>query len=137
VSSFQKASANPGSAPPAADRRPRPNSLIKAPTKIIGNAAAVSERRTPISAISLPVPVVPMSAPNTSGNEKMGAIPHSQGRWSSSSLPVRNEAPDNGVDAAFLSIVRSPHPAYALRPMVMTLLPNRNRPTPPRNRDRR
>src|SRR5215467_6033758 len=59
-------SANPASAPPAADTRPRPNSLIIAPTKIIGNAAAVSETRTPMSAMSQPVPVVPTFAPNTS-----------------------------------------------------------------------
>src|SRR5215472_10824705 len=41
-------------------------------------------------------------------------------------------APDNGVAAALLSVVRSPEPANALRPLVMTLIPSRNRPTPPR-----
>src|SRR6516164_9703050 len=41
-------------------------------------------------------------------------------------------APDNGVAAALLSVVRSPDPASALRPSVMTLMPRRNRPTPPR-----
>src|SRR5262245_39944088 len=39
---------------------------------------------------------------------------------------------DNGVAAALLSVVRSPEPANALRPLVMTLMPSRNRPTPPR-----
>src|SRR5215472_3781809 len=41
-------------------------------------------------------------------------------------------APDSGVAAALLSVVRSPEPASALRPPVMTLMPSRNRPTPPR-----
>src|SRR5215471_9458848 len=41
-------------------------------------------------------------------------------------------APDNGVAAALLRILRSPEPARALRPPVMTLMPSRNKPTPPR-----
>src|SRR5215471_12285077 len=41
-------------------------------------------------------------------------------------------APDNGVAAALLSVARSPEPATALRPPVMTLMPSKNRPTPPR-----
>src|SRR5262249_59552445 len=41
-------------------------------------------------------------------------------------------APDNGVAAALLSVARSPEPANALRPLVMTLMPSRNSPTPPR-----
>jgi hypothetical protein len=40
--------------------------VTSAPTKIIGNAAAVSETRTPMSATSQPVPVVPALAPRTS-----------------------------------------------------------------------
>ena len=40
--------------------------------------------------------------------------------------------PDNGVAAALLSVVRSPEPANALSPFVITLMPSRNRPTPPR-----
>jgi len=40
--------------------------------------------------------------------------------------------PDNGVDAALLNIVRNAEPANALRPVVMTLMPSKNRPTPPR-----
>src|ERR1700758_2143449 len=59
VVSPKSTSANPASAAPAADTRPRPNNLINAPTKIIGNAAAVSETRTPMRATSQPVPVVP------------------------------------------------------------------------------
>src|SRR5262249_4969091 len=42
-------------------------------------------------------------------------------------------APDNGVAAALLSVARSPEPATALRPLVMMLMPSRNRPTPPRS----
>src|SRR5262245_38212962 len=41
-------------------------------------------------------------------------------------------APDRGVAAAFVSVARSPEPASPLRPVVMTLIPSRNRPTPPR-----
>src|SRR5215469_17582887 len=41
-------------------------------------------------------------------------------------------APDSGVAAALLSVVRNPEPASALRPLVMTLMPSRKRPTPPR-----
>src|SRR5215510_3935320 len=65
VVSPKSTSAKPASAAPAADTRPRPRSLINAPTKIIGNAAAVSETRTPIRATSQPVPVVPTLAPRT------------------------------------------------------------------------
>jgi hypothetical protein len=39
--------------------------VTSAPTKIIGNVAAVSETRTPMSATQ-PVPVVPALAPRTS-----------------------------------------------------------------------
>jgi hypothetical protein len=41
-------------------------------------------------------------------------------------------APDNGVAATLLSVVRSPEPANAFRPLVITLIPSKNRPTPPR-----
>src|SRR5215471_3423281 len=40
--------------------------------------------------------------------------------------------PDNGVAATLLNVVRSPEPANALSPLVMTLMLSRNRPTPPR-----
>src|SRR5262249_27249942 len=59
-------SPNPARAAPAPDTRPRPRSLIIAPMKIIGSAADVSDTRTPMSATSQPVPVVPTFAPNTS-----------------------------------------------------------------------
>src|SRR6516164_5411661 len=42
------------------------------------------------------------------------------------------KAPDSGVAATLLSTVRSLDPASPLRPAVMTLMPSRNRPTPPR-----
>src|SRR5262245_15356081 len=136
-------SANPANAPPAADTRPRPNSLIKAPMKIIGNAAAVSETRTPMSAMSQPVPVVPMFAPNTSPRpcEKvsnpaltrpMVVIVVALDDCTISVMKAPQNALDNGVAAALFSVVRSPEPANALRPPVMTLMPSRNRPTPPR-----
>src|SRR5271169_4614788 len=41
-------------------------------------------------------------------------------------------APDSGVAAALPSTVRSEEPASALSPSVMTVMPSRNRPTPPR-----
>src|SRR5262249_34524639 len=47
-------------------------------------------------------------------------------------MKAPQNALDNGVAAALLSVVRSPEPANALRPLVMTLMPSRNRPTPPR-----
>src|SRR5215813_4563202 len=136
-------SANPANAPPAADTRPRPNRLIKAPTKIIGNAAAVSETRTPMRAMSQPVPVVPMFAPNTSARpwEKvskpaltrpMVVIVVALDDCTMSVTNAPQNVPDKGVAAALLSVDRSPEPATALSPAVMTLMPSRNRPTPPR-----
>src|SRR5262245_29956200 len=136
-------SAKPASAAPAADRRPRPSSLIRAPTKIIGNAAAVSETRTPMSAMSQPVPVVPMFAPNTSARpcEKvsnpaltrpMVVIVVAIDDCTISVTNAPQNVPDSGVAAALLSVVRSLEPARAFRPPVMTLMPSRNRPTPPR-----
>src|SRR6516225_2754923 len=68
VVSPKSTSPNPASAAPAPDRRPLARSLISAPTKTIGRAAAVSETRTPISATSQPVPVVPTFAPKTRPN---------------------------------------------------------------------
>src|SRR5215469_10373947 len=47
-------------------------------------------------------------------------------------MKAPQNAPDDGVAAALLSVVRSPEPANALRPPVMTLMPSRNKPTPPR-----
>src|SRR5262245_42412265 len=41
-------------------------------------------------------------------------------------------APDKGVAAMLPSVVRSREPANGLRPLVITLMPSRNRPTPPR-----
>src|SRR6516162_3016908 len=136
-------SANPTSAPPAADTRPRANSLIKAPTMIIGNAAAVSETRTPMRAMSQPVPVVPTFAPNTSPKpwEKvsnpaltrpMVVIVVALDDCTISVTKAPQNVPDNGVAATLLSVVRRREPANAFRPLVMTLMPSRNRPTPPR-----
>jgi hypothetical protein len=42
------------------------------------------------------------------------------------------KAPRSGVAAALPSPVRSAEPASAFRPPVMTVMPSRNRPTPPR-----
>src|SRR5215469_7519936 len=136
-------SANPARAAPPADTRPRPNNMIKAPTKIIGNAADVSETRTPMRAMSQPVPVVPTFAPNTNPRpcEKvsnpaltrpMVVIVVALDDCTMSVTKAPQNAPDKGVAAALLSVVRNPEPANALRPLVMTLMPSRNRPTPPR-----
>src|SRR5262245_59171993 len=138
-----RTSANPASVPPAADTRPRPSNLTNAPTKIIGNAAAVRETRTPMSAMSQPVPVVPMFAPNTSARplEKVSnpaltrpivVIVVALDDWTRSVTNAPQNVPDSGVAAALLSVARNPEPASAFRPPVMTLMPSRNRPTPPR-----
>ena len=42
------------------------------------------------------------------------------------------KAPESGAAAALLSTVRREEPARALSPLVMTVMPNGNRPTPPR-----
>src|SRR5215469_17949410 len=47
-------------------------------------------------------------------------------------MKAPQNAPDDGVAAALPSVVRSPEPANALRPLVITLMPSKNRPTPPR-----
>src|SRR6516165_127994 len=41
-------------------------------------------------------------------------------------------APESGVAAALLSTVRSAEPARPFRPSVMTVMPSKKRPTPPR-----
>src|SRR5262245_59360437 len=143
VVSPNRTSANPASAAPAADTRPRPSSLINAPTKIIGNAAAVSETRKPISATSHPVPVVPTFAPNTSprpcGNVSRPALTRPMvvmvvalDDCTRSVAAPPQKAPRNGVAAALPSTVRSPEPANPFSPTVITVMPSRNRPTPPR-----
>jgi hypothetical protein len=50
----------------------------------------------------------------------------------SSVTTAPQNAPRNGVAAALLSAVRSAGPATAFRPAVMTVMPSRNKPTPPR-----
>ena len=50
----------------------------------------------------------------------------------SSVTTAPQNAPESGVAAALLSTVRSEEPASALSPSVMTVMPSRNRPTPPR-----
>src|SRR5262249_34467350 len=52
--------------------------------------------------------------------------------WTSSVTTAPQNAPDSGVAAALLRTVRSPEPASALRPFVITVMPSRKRPTPPR-----
>src|SRR5215471_13383779 len=47
-------------------------------------------------------------------------------------MKAPQNAPEDGVAAALLSVARSPEPANAVRPPVMTLMPSRKRPTPPR-----
>jgi hypothetical protein len=52
--------------------------------------------------------------------------------WTISVTMAPQNAPDNGVAAALLNTVRNPEPASALRPLVITVMPSKNRPTPPR-----
>ncbi|MNL65930.1 hypothetical protein D3C87_1903270 [compost metagenome] len=42
------------------------------------------------------------------------------------------KVPESGVAAALLRTVRKADPASAFRPSVMTVMPSRNNPTPPR-----
>src|SRR5262245_4555641 len=143
VVSPKSTSAKPASAAPAPDTRPRPSSLISAPTKIIGNAAAVSETRTPMSATSQPAAVVPTFAPKTKPNpcgkvskpaltRPMVVMVVALDDCTSSVTTPPQNAPRSGVPAALPSNVRSLDPASALSPPVMTVMPSRNRPTPPR-----
>jgi hypothetical protein len=50
----------------------------------------------------------------------------------SSVVKAPQNAPESGAAAALLSIVRREEFAKALRPLVMTVMPSRNRPAPPR-----
>jgi hypothetical protein len=116
--------------------------LISAPTKTIGRAAAVSETRTPISATSQPVPVVPTFAPKTRpnpcGNVNKPALTRpivvivvALDDCTRSVTTAPQKEPRSGVAAARLSTVRSAEPANAFRPAVITVIPSRKRPTPP------
>jgi hypothetical protein len=142
VVSPKSTSPNPASAAPAPDRRPLARSLISAPTKTIGRAAAVSETRTPISATSQPVPVVPTFAPKTRpnpcGNVNKPALTRpivvivvALDDCTRSVTSAPQKEPRSGVAAALPSTVRSAEPANAFRPSVMTVMPSRKRPTPP------
>src|SRR5262249_27751716 len=139
-------SPNPARAAPAPDTRPRPRSLIIAPMKIIGSAAVVSDTRTPISATSHPVPVVPTLAPNTRpspcGNFSRPALTRpivvivvALDDCTTSVATAPQKVPLNGVAAALASTVRSADPAKVFRPVVMTVIPSRKRPTPTEDRD--
>src|SRR5271163_4260923 len=52
--------------------------------------------------------------------------------WTISVAMAPQKEPRSGVAAAFASTVRNAEPASALSPSVMTVMPRRNRPTPPR-----
>jgi hypothetical protein len=93
--------------------------------------------------MSHPVPVVPTFAPNTSpkpcGNVSRPALTRPMvvmvvalDDCTRSVATPPQKAPRNGVAAALLSTARSPEPASPLRPAVITVMPSRNRPTPPR-----
>src|SRR5215472_8227448 len=142
VVSPKSTSPNPASAAPAPDTRPRPRSLVRAPTKIIGSAAAVSETRTPISATNQAVPVVPTFAPKTRpnpcGNVNNPALTRpivvivvALDDCTKSVTMAPQKEPRSGVAAALLSTVRSAEPANAFRPAVITVMPSRKRPMPP------
>jgi hypothetical protein len=47
-------------------------------------------------------------------------------------MKAPQNAPEIGATAALLSTVCREEPAKALSPLVMTAMPSRNRPTPPR-----
>src|SRR5262245_36467275 len=111
--------------------------------KIIGSAYAESETRTPISATSQPVPVVPTLAPNTRPSpcgkvsspaltRPIVVIVTALDDCTSSVTIAPQKAPESGVAAALPSAVRRADPASAFRPSVMTVMPSRNSPTPPR-----
>jgi hypothetical protein len=96
-----------------------------------------------MSATSQPVAVVPIFAPNTRPNpcgkvskpaltKPIVVMVVALEDWTSSAMIAPQNAPDSGVAAALPSTVRSPEPASALRPVVMTVMPSKNRPTPPR-----
>ena len=93
--------------------------------------------------MSQAVPVVPMLAPKTSARplEKVSSpaltrpmvvIVVALDDCTMSVTNAPQKVPDSGVAAALLSVARSFAPANAFRPPVMTLMPSRNRPTPPR-----
>src|SRR5215831_13067810 len=143
VVSPKSTSPNPASAAPAPDTLPRPKSLVRAPTKIIGSAADVSETRTPISATSQAVPVVPTFAPKTRpnpcGNVNKPALTRpivvmvvALDDCTRSVTTAPQKEPRSGVAAALPSTVRSAEPANAFKPVVITVMPSRKRPTPPR-----
>src|SRR5262245_49346743 len=142
VVSPKSTSPNPARAAPTPDIRPRARSLINAPMKIIGSAAAVSETRTPISATSQPVPVVPTFAPKTSPNPCWNVnkpaltspivvmVVALEDCTRSVTIAPQKE-PSHGVAAALLSTVRRAEPANAFRPSVITVMPSKKSPTPP------
>src|SRR6516165_1182902 len=99
--------------------------------------------RTPKSATSHPVPVVPTLAPNTSpspcGKVKSPALTRpivvivtALDDCTSSVMMPPQKAPESGVAAALPRMTRRADPASAFRPSVMTAIPRRNSPTPPR-----
>src|SRR5262249_28268921 len=88
------------------------------------------------------VPVVPTFAPNTSprpcGNVSKPALTRPMvvivvalDDCTRSVATPPQKAPRNGVSAALLSAVRSPEPASPFSPAVITVMPSKNRPTPP------
>src|SRR5262245_34976673 len=97
----------------------------------------------PTSATSQPVPVVPTLAPNTRpspcGKVKSPALTRpivvivtALDDCTSRVTTAPQKAPESGVAAAWPRAVRRADPASALRPSVMTVMPSRNSPTPPR-----
>jgi hypothetical protein len=117
--------------------------LNSAPTKTIGSATAVSETLTPNIATSHPVPVVPMFAPKTKlkpcGNVSSPALTSPMvvmvvalDDCTSSVMTAPQNVPRSDVAAAFVSTRRKAEPATALRPSVITAMPSKKRPTPPR-----
>src|SRR5271168_5123679 len=93
--------------------------------------------------MSQPVPVVPTLTPNTRpspcGKVRSPALTSpivvivtALDDCTSSVTIAPQKTPDSGVAAALPSTVRRAEPASAFSPSVMTDMPSRNRPTPPR-----
>jgi len=96
-----------------------------------------------MGATSQPAAVVPTLAPNTRPNPCVNVSRPALTRpivvivvaledCTRSVMMAPHMAPLIGVAVALLSAARSEEPASAFKPPVMTVLPSRNRPTPPR-----
>ena len=102
----------------------------------------MSEIRTPSSATSHPVPVVPMFAPNTrlrpcgklsspALTRPMVVMVVALDDCTRSVTTAPQTVPLNDVAVALANTVRRAEPASAFRPSVITAMPRRKKPIPP------